>query len=123
MSTPFEYGRDDPEIDTLGESRRRLRLLAFPRGRSASHFNEGERLRSSETRGGWRLRIRGEIRRRYRLQASLRSLRRRLSPCVVRVDGHELPRRRWSFDRRTKVLSARLVGRRVDLQVPRNGCR
>lgn len=122
VDTLAEYGRADPEIETLGESRRRLRLLAFPRGRSASTFNDGERLRSRETRAGWRLQIRGEIRRRYRIEATLRSLRKPFAPCALSIDGRELAPGKWSFDRRTGVLRARLAGRRIDLLVAGDGC-
>jgi len=122
VDTLADYGSGDPEIDTLAENRRRLRLLAFPRGRSRSTFNAGERLRSRESAAGWRLSIRGKLRREYRLQASLRTLRNPFVPCSVEVGGRALAPRRWNFNRATGVLNVRLRGRSIQLLATRRGC-
>jgi hypothetical protein len=62
----------------------RMRLLAFPRGRSAGRFNATERLTSRESARGWTLRVAGARTRTYRLQATLGTLRRPFRPCAVR---------------------------------------
>jgi alpha-glucosidase (family GH31 glycosyl hydrolase) len=116
------YANDDPELVSLADKRDSLRLLAFPRGRSGAGIYGGDRLRSIETRAGWRLAIRGSARRRYRLQASLAALRDRFRPCSIELDGRELPSRRWSYDRRTRVLEASFGGRRPALEVIGRDC-
>jgi hypothetical protein len=63
------------------------------------------------------LTIRGARRRVYRLQASLAVLRRPLRPCSVSFRGRRLPRRAWTFDRRTRVLRASFRARRGTLRV------
>ena len=107
------YEQDGPGLVTLGERRDRLELLAFPRGASSARFLDGERLASSEGRGRWTLRVRGTRSRTYRLQASLRALRRPFTPCRVRGA------RSWRYDARTGVLRATLRGRRPVLRVAR----
>jgi hypothetical protein len=52
----------------------------------------------------WRLTIRGKRARRYSLQASLATLRVPFAPRSLSVAGR--PLRRWSYDRRTRVLQA-----------------
>jgi hypothetical protein len=91
--------------------RRRRMLLAWPRGSSRAWFGEHGSLRSREVRHGWRLRIADRRRRRYRLQASMRVLRRPFVPCAVRVGRRTLPRKRWSYNRRRGVLRATLRAR------------
>ncbi|MBA2764029.1 MAG: glycoside hydrolase family 31 protein, partial [Thermoleophilaceae bacterium] len=76
-----------PEVDTLTsigekasglvsarERRDRMRLLAFPAGRSSARLPDGERLLSRARPGVWRLQIDVERRRRWSLQASLTQL-------------------------------------------------
>jgi hypothetical protein len=101
----------DGSTTSLGERRRRLVLLVFPRGRSAARFYRHGRIRSREGQLGWVLRIEGGAARRYDLQASMRTLRSPFVPCVVTVDGRPLPRAAWSFDRGDGVLSATFGGR------------
>jgi hypothetical protein len=122
VDTLASYGRDSRDIETLAENRRRLRLLAFPRGRSGSNFLDGERLRSRETASGWRLTIRGKLRRSIRLEATMRTLRRPFRPCALELDGRELAPARWSFDRGRGVLRARLGGSRVLTLLVRRRC-
>ena len=93
-----------------------MSLLAFPRGRSNATFNEGERLRSVESRRRWTLTVDGARARRYDLQASLGTLERSFVPRRVTANGRALPRGAWSFDRRTRVLTATFTGRRVTLR-------
>ncbi|HEX8065897.1 MAG TPA: TIM-barrel domain-containing protein [Thermoleophilaceae bacterium] len=118
-----------PDVDTLtgyGSGRRQvrardrrgsMRLLALPRGTSTARMGAGERLASTESRGGWRLTIRGRRLRRYALQASTSTLRRRLVPCGVSLAGRALPRRAWSYDRRLRVLRADFALRSGSLRV------
>jgi alpha-D-xyloside xylohydrolase len=105
----------DPSTTSFGERRERLRLLAFPRGDSSAPFYDDGTVRSHEGRGSWTLRIRGDRRRRYRLEAVLRTLRDPFRPCAVSVDGRPLAPRRWSLDR--GVLKARFDGSRARLVV------
>jgi alpha-glucosidase (family GH31 glycosyl hydrolase) len=106
-----DYGKGVRGLDTLAESRKRMRLLAFPRGDSRARFNEGEKLRSTEFAGEWRLAINGTRKRTYNLQASLESMRHPFLPCAVERDGRRLAAKRWSYDRRDGLLEARFRGR------------
>jgi alpha-glucosidase (family GH31 glycosyl hydrolase) len=123
VDTLAPYGEDHPDLVSLADKRGSLRLLAFPRGRSSARMFGGERLRSIETAAGWRLAIRGDTRRQYRLQASLAALEDRFRPCRLEVDGRELAPRRWSYDRRTRVLNAEFGGRTPKLEVIGRDCR
>ena len=114
VDTLAPYGRD---LVRLRDRRRHLSLLAFPRGRWSGGMFEGERLRSRETRGGWRLHVSGERRRRYRLEAALGALRHRFVPAQVMLDGRQLPRRAWSFSPRREILRVRFSARRATLVV------
>jgi alpha-glucosidase (family GH31 glycosyl hydrolase) len=105
----------DPSTTSFGERRDRLRLLALPRGDSSAPFYDDGRVRSHERRRNWTLRIRGDRRRRYRLEAVLGALHDPFRPCAVSVDGRALAPRRWSLD--GGVLKARFDGRRVRLVV------
>jgi hypothetical protein len=122
VDTLAGFGADERSLVTWRERRNRLRLLAFPRGRSGATIYDGERLRSREVADGWRLRIAGDRRRRYRLEASLRALRDPFVPCTVEVGGRPLPSRRWSFNLRARLLKARFAGRKVGLAVSGRGC-
>jgi alpha-glucosidase (family GH31 glycosyl hydrolase) len=104
------------DVDTLAPYRGRgvvrlrdrlseLQLLAFPRGRSRAGMGaRPERLQSVEGEREWRLTIRGKRVRRYRLQASLATLKRPFAPSALRVAGR--PLRSWSYDPRRRVLRA-----------------
>lgn len=122
-----------PDVDTLSpygkghglvhfsDRAGRMRLLAFPRGRSAARMNEGERLRSREMRGRrWRLRIQGTRTRRWTIEASTRALRHPFAPRSVLVDGRPLPRRGWSYRRDAGVLTVRARCRACTLLVGHN---
>ncbi|HKP91579.1 MAG TPA: TIM-barrel domain-containing protein [Thermoleophilaceae bacterium] len=96
VDTLTGYG-EGRELVHLSDRRDRRRLLAFP---GASRR--------------WTLRLHSPRRTRFRLAASLLSLR----PCSVAVGGREL--RRWSFDRKARVLRARFTARSNRLTV--TGC-
>lgn len=106
----------EPDVDTLApygddvvhatDRAGRMRVLAFPRGRSTGRLYAGQRLRSAETRRGWTLTA--SKRRTYRLQATLGTLRRPFRPCAVRGAGH------WSV--RGGVLRATFTKRLVVLR-------
>ncbi len=117
VDTLAPYGGNVSDLDTLAESRRRLRLLAFPRGRSSSRFYERERVKSRESTGGWTLTIDGKTRRRYALEASVATLKRPFVPCAVELDGKVLDRRRWEFASNRGVLRLRFGTRRGTLHV------
>jgi alpha-glucosidase len=89
----------------LDDVRNRLHLVAFPRGKSKSPFGENGGLRSKEHKHSWKLTIRRAKRYRISLDASLTTLRHKLTPCEVRIDGHKLRRKAWSA--RKGVLHAR----------------
>jgi alpha-glucosidase len=80
-------------LDDVG---RRLHLVAFPRGKSKSPFGENGGLRSKERKRSWKLTIRRAKRYRISLEASLTTLRRKLRPCQVRLNGRKLRRKAWS---------------------------
>jgi alpha-glucosidase (family GH31 glycosyl hydrolase) len=102
----------------LRDRRRSLTLLAWPRGRSRARFGRRGVLRSRELRGGrWELRVRGQRRTTYRLSASMPTLKRKLRPCAVELDGRPLAGRRWAFDPGRGVLRARFAARRARLLV------
>jgi len=103
VDTLADYGGGE-ELVRLDERLDRMRLLAFPRGRSRAGFNESEFLTSREGRGLWTLRIRGKRKRSYRVEAALGTLRRPFAPGLVRVSGRELAPKAWSYDRKSKVL-------------------
>ena len=105
VDTLADYGRD-PSIVNLHDRLGRMQLLLFPRGRTRSRFNRRERLYSTDLRDRWVLRVRGERRRLYDMQASLGTLTRRWHVCRVELDGRPLRRRAWRYDRRSRVLRA-----------------
>ena len=125
VDTLYPPGRGDTPTDgglvRLEDRRDRLTLLAFPRGTWAGSMFERERLSSRELRRrrGWTLRIAGARRRTYTLEAALSALQRPFTPCRVRLGRRVL--RRWSHDRRTRVLKVRFAARRARLTVI--GCR
>jgi hypothetical protein len=110
-----------PEVSTLAPYRGgavrladragRLRLLAFPHGRSTGRAYEHERFVSRARRGAWRLAIHGTRVRGFRLEAATAGLRSArggaFEPCAVALDGRAVPKRRWRFDRRRGVLRVR----------------
>jgi alpha-glucosidase (family GH31 glycosyl hydrolase) len=108
---------DGPGLISLRDRRRRLEVLAFPRGRSAASVYESERLVSRERRGAWRLRIRGEVRRRWRIEASLSTLRRPFRPRCVEVNGGRLSGERWSYSKRQRRLTIDVRARRARIAV------
>ena len=94
------------------------RLYAFPRGRSRADLGPGLAA-SREGDARWTLKLRGPPRR-YRLRASLATLRDPFRPCRVMLGGGPLARRAWSFSARTRVLKARFRARAERLVV--QGC-
>ena len=111
----------DGSTTALDERRDELALLAFPRGKSSARLYEDERIRSRERRRGWALRIQGERRRTYRIQATLGTLSERFHPRAVSVDGAPLAASKWSYDRDTRVLSVTVRGRSLRLVARRRG--
>jgi hypothetical protein len=122
VDTLADYG-DGPEV-RLSERRKRIVLLAFPRGRSYSRFGERSGLLSSERRGRWRLRIRTAPRTRFAIQASMATLRRPFRPRCVTLGGKRVRRKTWSYDRSTRVLRLRLRTRSnvSRVVIARRGC-
>ena len=118
--TLADYGGD--AVVNLSDRAGRRTLLAFPAAgvwRGALGPG-GERLTSRPSKRGWALRVRARRTRTYDLQAWLGGLPRRLKPCRLRVGRSRVSRRRWRYDKRTRVLTAKLKLRRaVTLRVER----
>jgi hypothetical protein len=108
----------------LGDVRNRLHLIAFPRGRSRSAFGENGGIRSKERRHSWKLTIRRARKHRIVLDASLGTLRRRLAPCEVRLNGRPLGHGAWSAKRGVLHVRFRSAGKATRLAVlDRAACR
>ena len=101
----------------LNDVSRRLHLIAFPRGKSRSAFGETGGVRSRERRHSWQLTIRRANRYRITLDASLTTLRHKLWPCAVRLDGHRLRRRAWSVKKGALTVRFRTRGKVAHLGV------
>jgi alpha-glucosidase (family GH31 glycosyl hydrolase) len=101
----------------LAERAGRLTLLAFPRGRWRGRFGERGRLRAREGRRRWTLAIAAARRRTYTLRAALGTLRRPFRPTRITVGGRPLPRSRWQYNRRTRVLTAHFAAARTTVRV------
>ena len=119
LSAGVDTLSDYPDGSTVGLAERRgaLTVLAFPRGRSSAPLYETERIFSRERPHRWSLRIRGDRRRTYRLQASMRTLAGGFAPCGVSVGGEPLGAARWDYDAKTDMLSAKFSGRKPRLVV------
>jgi len=109
VDTLANVGRG-PELVSRAERADQLRLLAFPRGRSRAALGARGFASSRELAGErWRLRIADAGRRSYSLEAALGTLKRPFAPCVVTLDGEELPDRAWAYAVDRRVLSARFA--------------
>jgi alpha-D-xyloside xylohydrolase len=100
---------DTGKLTSLRDRRRRLELLAFPRGRSASRAYDNTRMVSRERRGRWRLELRDKTRRRWKIDASLATLRHPFRPSCVVVDGKPLSGERWNYMHRQRRLRLRIA--------------
>ena len=114
VDTLADYG-EGRDLVRLDERRGRMRLLAFPRGRSRAGMLEDEELVSREGRRRWRLAIHGERRRSYRVEAWLGALKLPFRPRPSGSAGRSSRAKRWSYDRGSEVLelAARLKRGRV----------
>ena len=117
VDTLAPFGGRTDRVTRLADRRDRLHLLAFPRGVAASDFGRSGELTSRARSNAWRLAIRAPKRTRFNLQAALSTLRKPLRPCRVAIGGRALARSRWSYDRRTEVLTARFAAREATLAV------
>jgi alpha-glucosidase (family GH31 glycosyl hydrolase) len=106
VDTLAGYGRDAPGVTHLRDRRDRLRLLAFPRGRSGARLYVRGRLTSKAAKGAWHLLIDSPRELRLEVDASLATLRNPFIPDRVEVDGH--PIHSWSYDRRGRSIHIRL---------------
>jgi alpha-glucosidase (family GH31 glycosyl hydrolase) len=105
VDTLAAYGDAAPEV-SLNERRDRRVLLAFPRGDSSAHLEDGGRLVSHEGRRRWELGIHSSRPLSWSLQASLGTLGHPFTPCSVQVGGRPLPG--WSYGRADGVLRVKL---------------
>jgi len=94
-------------LDDVG---RRLHLIAFPRGKSRSPFGQDGGLRSKELKHSWKLTLRRAGGYRISLDASLKTLKHRLRPCEVRLEGRPLKRKAWSVKKGALRVSFRAKG-------------
>ena len=108
---------DTAELTSLRDRRRTLELLAFPRGRSGARAYGNERVLSRERDGAWRLKIHGKTRRRWRIDASLATLRDPFRPRCVELDGRRLSGSRWSYSKRKRVLRVKVRAKRATIDV------
>jgi len=115
-------GYPDDSTVSLADREDSVVVLALPRGKSSARLYEDERLRSREREQGWALRIQGESRRTYEIEASMRTLEDRFTPCGVSVGGSPLAGGAWDYDAGSGVLSAQVRGRQLRL-VARRRCR
>ena len=112
VGTLSPYAGDEALV--RAEDRERvLRLLTVPLGRSRSALPDGGTARSVARGSGWKLRLRARRPTRFRIEASLGAIR----PGHVRSNGRPLAGSEWSYDRRTGVLRAAVLGKRVRLEV------
>ena len=109
----------DESTTSLDDAAKDLALLAFPRGKSSARMFDGERIRSRERGKGWVLRIKGERRRKYRLQASLKTLSKPFAPCGLSLGGKPLGGRHWEYERKQRRLKATFSGRKIRVVVRR----
>jgi alpha-glucosidase (family GH31 glycosyl hydrolase) len=108
----------------LDDVSRQLHLIAFPRGKSKSSFGENGGLRSRELKHSWKLTVRRAKRYRITLDASLTTLRHKLRPCAIRLDGHRLKRKAWSVKKGALTVRFRAKGKVAHLGVlDRSRCR
>ncbi|MCB0857986.1 MAG: glycoside hydrolase family 31 protein [Solirubrobacterales bacterium] len=89
----------------LDDNRRKLHLIAFPRGKSSTGYMKSGTISSREGRRNWQLRITGAGYVGLHLEASLHTLTHLFRPRTVWVGGRELRRGTdWFFNRRSGVL-------------------
>jgi alpha-glucosidase (family GH31 glycosyl hydrolase) len=110
VDTLASYGGKD--IVHLSDRRNAMTLLAFPRGRATSKFDDTGAVVSIEGHRRWTLRIRSDRRRTITVRATLRSLRSPFVPTTVRLSGRELP-----FRYRDGVLTVKAKTRAGTLRV------
>jgi alpha-glucosidase (family GH31 glycosyl hydrolase) len=117
VDTLAPYGKGKGLVH-LSDRRKRLEVLAFPRGHSSARGLGRSKFTSREGDRQWTLRLRNKPAMRYRLQASMATLRRPFDVCKVDVGGEPLAAAAWSFDPEALVLRARFrsPGRRASLR-------
>ncbi|MDQ2623167.1 MAG: hypothetical protein M3Y45_09040 [Actinomycetota bacterium] len=94
----------------LDDNRRKLHLIAFPRGRSTVGFYEKGQAISKEGRREWSLTLRGAGKHELDLEASMKTLKRPFVPAVVKAGKRRLAKGdAWSFDRKTGVLQVKVT--------------
>jgi hypothetical protein len=102
---------------SLADRKRRLDVLAFPRGRSASRAYGNVKLLSRERGASWRLKIKSKQRRRYKIDASLATLRNRFAPECVTVKGNPLSGKAWSYSKPKRLVQIKLRAKRTGIAV------
>jgi alpha-glucosidase (family GH31 glycosyl hydrolase) len=101
VDTLAPFGRG---VVRLADRADRLRLLAFPAGRTHARF-PGGRATSTVAAGRWTLRLRDGRRRTYAVEAALGASGPRRGTC------HVTGATSWRYDRSRRVLRATVVGR------------
>lgn len=118
VQTLSDYGTG---VVHLSDRLDRMRLLAFPSGKSSAAVGDGsERVTSVEGRGTWTLAINGGRERTYTIDAGLGALKRPLKACSVESNGVKLPTSAWSFDGTARTIHVTVTATRAKIVV--SGC-
>jgi hypothetical protein len=102
---------------SLADRKRKLDVLAFPRGRSASRAYGNGKLISRERGGKWRLKIKGKQRRKYKIDASFATLRHPFAPECVTVKGKQLSGKAWSYSKGKRLVRIKVRAKRTAIAV------
>lgn len=131
VDTLAPYGQDDPSITHLSDRTDVRRLLAFPRGNSVARFDSsgwiysGDRSRARGRQRQWSLTVNDAVSRTWKVEASLRTLRRPFAPRCVKLNGRKLTRSSWRYTAGKRLLEISLesTGRKTRLTVSPTFCR
>lgn len=122
VDTLSPYGAANPDVSRLYDQPARS-LLAFPRGATATAFDQGS-IRSAESRRGprkWTLRIRDHRPRTWTVRASLTSLKRPFRPRCLAVNGKA--GKGWRYDHASRTIEFEIRSRRGRTTVVIGTCR
>jgi alpha-D-xyloside xylohydrolase len=100
---------------SLADRKHKLDVLAFPRGRSASRAYGNVKLLSRERGARWRLKIKSEQRHRYKIEASLATLRHPFAAECVTVKGKPLSGKSWSYSKGKRLVRIKVRARRATI--------
>lgn len=116
VDTLTDFGDGAGGVVRLTDRRDQRHVLAFPRGDSSDRFERRGRYQSTDAPGRWMLRLRGERRTTWSIEASLATLRTPFVPACVMVNGRVLETAAWDYDAGSGVLRVRTTGRTVRIE-------